>query len=250
MHAPSIDVLTAFDVGSSQRLAGGQGNAHRAGAVVLKAVDDASRAGALTSGLATVGVSGPVRMARPVASRDGRWVVDGWAAWTWLEGHRQELGWEEHLEISRRFHAALADVPRSAVRPGRDRWATADHAAWNEANSRDWSDSLAALARRRVGVDLPAQFIHGDMAGNVVVHPDLGPGVIDISPYWRPGAYAEAVLVADLAAFGPDPVGPVEHHLGRHGPQLLIRAVLFRVASSPDHGADYQPLVDGLLAQR
>lgn len=79
------------------------------------------------------------------------------------------------------------------------------------------------------------------------MHPALGPGVIDISPYWHPVGYAQAILVADLAAFGPDPVRPVDHHLQMHGPQLLIRAVLFRVASSPEHKNAYQPLVDWLL---
>lgn len=39
--------------------------------------------------------------------------------------------------------------------------------------------------------------MHRDLTGNVLFSRSLPPAVIDISPYWRPPAYAEGVVVAD-----------------------------------------------------
>jgi hypothetical protein len=39
--------------------------------------------------------------------------------------------------------------------------------------------------------------VHGDLSGNVLFHRGLPPAVIDVSPYWRPPAFAEGILVAD-----------------------------------------------------
>ena len=41
------------------------------------------------------------------------------------------------------------------------------------------------------------QLVHADLTGNVLLTRDAPPGIIDISPYWRPPAYAEGIVVAD-----------------------------------------------------
>jgi hypothetical protein len=81
-------------------------------------------------------------------------------------------------------------------------------------------------------VDLPAQLVHGDLAGNVLFHPELPPLVIDLSPYWRPPAFASAVVVVDaLVWLGADEdlVKPLLEDEGF--PQLLLRALLFRAVA-------------------
>ena len=107
---------------------------------------------------------------------------------------------------------------------------------------------LAALLARRRDVDASAQLVHGDLAGNVVSDDLLGPGVIDISPYWRPTAYAEAIVIADSVAYGASGLAELEEHLRGNGDQFLIRAVLFRVGAAPDELAAYQAVIDSLLA--
>lgn len=79
--------------------------------------------------------------------------------------------------------------------------------------------------------DVPSQLIHGDLTGNVLFDDEGGapPGIIDVVCYWRPAAYAEAIVVADGLAWhaqGRDLVelyGTDELRL-----QLLVRALYWR----------------------
>ena len=188
-----------------------------------------------------------MRVSRPLLSRHDTWVVDGWSAWGWLDGDDRALGCRELLEVSRRFHRVVARVRATAVRPGRDRWSVADRQAWGESDG-PADPLLPELVRRRHPIDGPAQLIHGDLAGNVISHDELGPGVIDISPYWRPAAYADAIVIVDSVAYrnaGPD---VVEEHQRVHGDQLLIRAVLFRVGAAPEEAADYRTVAGWLVS--
>jgi hypothetical protein len=71
--------------------------------------------------------------------------------------------------------------------------------------------------------------------------------VIDVSPFWRPVGYADAIVVADAVAWGGAGAELVERLLGQQGEQLLLRAVLFRVAVDPEHAEAYQPVTSLLL---
>jgi hypothetical protein len=111
-----------------------------------------------------------------------------------------------------------------------------DRVAWGEetvavpAGFRSTLDRLLAL-RRPVPAD--NQLIHGDLSGNVLF-PDRGdPVIIDFSPYWRPAAFADAIVIADALMYfdaGADVIdlglGPVEYQR-----QLLVRAVIFRLVA-------------------
>jgi len=247
MAPPPAQVLNAWDLPSAERLEGGQGTAYRAGTVVLKPVENAERFAVFSEALRDVPLAPGVRISGPVLSRRGAWVVEGWAAWEWIEGSDHAMGCRELLEVAERFHRAVAGVPLAAVRPGDDRWSTADRAAWGEGVA-PLPSALSSLAARRRNIDKNAQLIHGDLAGNVVWHDELAPRVIDLSPYWRPAAYADAIVIVDSVAYrqaGPD---VVEEHVRVHGDQLLIRAVLFRVGAAPDELAAYQPVAEWLLS--
>ncbi|MEK8145735.1 hypothetical protein NKH18_44060 [Streptomyces sp. M10(2022)] len=56
---------------------------------------------------------------------------------------------------------------------------------------------LLRLQSLREAVDAPDRLVHGDLTGNVLFAPGLSPAVIDFSAYWRPVAYADAVVAVD-----------------------------------------------------
>ena len=85
----------------------------------------------------------------------------------------------------------------------------------------------------------PSQLIHGDLSGNVLFHDQLPPAIIDFSPYWRPAAYASAIVVADALVWeGADAriLGAVSH-IDDFG-QYLVRALIFRAVTDRILGTD------------
>ena len=223
------------------------------GDVVLSAVADHARAAWSAKVRETLEVDG-VRLARPVRSTDGRYVVSGWRADTFIEG-TPEPRHDEVVSMSGRLHAATSQLerPRFLVQPPVAPWAevdvfvAADRAAWEkiplrgakgaeqlETPSPDGRKSLeliTGLATLRKPVVSPDQLVHGDLFGTVLFSGALAPGITDITPYWRPAAWAAAVAVVDAISWG----GADEALIGRwedlpEWPQMLLRAVLFRLA--------------------
>ena len=201
MSAPPAAVLFAFAVsGRPERLAGRQGTAWRAGDVVLKPLDMSLEAlrwqSAVLGSIDTAGF----RLAVPLRSRDGELVVDGWTAWPLLAGDHAPR-WPEILAVGKRLHRALAGVERpSALLDARtDGWARADRIAWGEAPAADFAGlpEVSHLLAARTAVSASNQLIHGDLSGNVLFADGLPPAVIDLPPYWRPAAYASAIVAVD-----------------------------------------------------
>ena len=88
---------------------------------------------------------------------------------------------------------------------------------------------IAALAAQLRPVQGRDQLIHGDLSGNVLFHHRLAPGIIDLSPYWRPPLFTTAVVAVDAMVWeGADE--SVLAILRGHPdvPQYLTRAVIFR----------------------
>jgi uncharacterized protein (TIGR02569 family) len=247
--APPGAVLAAFAVsGRPERLAGGQGTAWRAGDVVLKPLDMSLEALRWQSEvLGSIETAG-LRLAVPIRSRDGELAVDGWTAWPLLAGAHAPR-WPERL------HQALAGAERpSAVLDARtDGWARADRIAWGEASAADFADlpEVSHLLAARTAVSASNQLIHGDLSGNVLFADGLPPAVIDLSPYWRPAAYASAVVVVDAVLWYGADVGLLSTVADA---QFLVRALLFRLLASRDPAgaaAAYRPaieFVDGLIS--
>jgi hypothetical protein len=88
------------------------------------------------------------------------------------------------------------------------------------------------LTEKLCPVDAPLSVVHGDLAGNVLFHPQLPPAVIDLSLYARPVEWSVAVLAVDAVCFegasfelldsiSADPCFP----------QYLARALLFRMTT-------------------
>ncbi len=240
---PPPSVLTAFQISQTPaRLSGGQGQTWSAGAVVLKPIDDEVEALWLADFATRLPQRG-FRIALPIGARDGRWIVEGWSAWTRLEGERSTTRWAELLEAASAFHAAARSVPKPEFIERRgwsmttplERWGFADQMAWGEVPVGDLVrvTHVERLLEARREVELPSQLVHGDLAGNVLFAEGMAPAIIDLSLYRRPVGYSAAIVVADALTWEGAPQEAV-HLLETFTdwPQLLLRAVLFRVLVS------------------
>ena len=80
---------------------------------------------------------------------------------------------------------------------------------------------------------LRQQIIHGDISGNMLYQGGEPLAVIDFSPYWRPAAYAEAILCVDAILWEQAPwsiITPTPSFL-----QLIVRAALRRLVEVERH---------------
>ena len=248
-------------VGEVERLDGGQGTSVRVGPIVLKPQPDEVLVAWQAQLCHRISATG-FRLPPPVPARDGRLVVDGWSATAHVGGEPvpeddpSASSWLPVLAASRAFHTALADEPRPPFLDRRDdRWARADRIAWHEADP----DSVGPRSRELIAgmgglVDdegLPRQMVHGVLSGNVLLADPTPPAIIDISPYWRPAAYADAVVVVDaLLWWSTDPalaqlsrpttVSSVQWR------SLLTRALVFRLFAFDEPRRDVLDINDQL----
>jgi len=243
MRAPSPTVLEQFGASGHVpvRLPGGQGTAWRAGDVVLKPLDMAVEALAWQADVLARADFEGVRVAVPLRSRGSALTVEGWAAWPVLAGSH-EPRWAEIAAAGENLHRGLAELARpSALLDARtDPWARADRVAWGEApaGERAKVPDVARLLDLRRPVQAVSRLMHADLTGNVLFAPGLPPAVIDLSLFWRPPAYASAIVAVDAVgwhAAEPELLGRLAP--GLTGAQLLVRALLFRILAADDAAA-------------
>ncbi len=255
VQPPPEHVLVAFGLGGARPapLGAGWEGGWRCGEVVLSLVADHARAAWSAKVRETLFVDG-VRLARPVRSTDGRFVVSGWRADTFVAGS-PEPRHDEVVSVAVRLHEATAklDRPRFLTQPLGTPWSdvdvfvAADRAAWEDRplqvlppgarvppgsvdglRSVDLVNQLATLRKPTKGA---SQLVHGDLYGTVLFAGTAAPGVTDITPYWRPASWAAGVAVVDALSWGEADDGLVD----RWGalpewPQMLLRALMFRLA--------------------
>lgn len=270
--APPEQVLTTFGLTAHPPIAmdGAGVVGWRVGEVVLSLVPDRARAAWSASARENLYVEG-MRIARPIRASDGRYVVSGWRADTYVAGS-PEPRHDEVLAVADRLHAALAKLerPRFLLQPPAppfndvDVFNAADRAAWEEVPLRsaraagmevepadDAEAPLAALkmlAGLRRPVDASPQVVHGDLFGTVLFAGAAAPAITDIVPYWRPAAWASAVIVVDALAWG----GADEELIERWSdypewPQMLLRATMFRLAVHALHPRSTAGALPGLM---
>jgi hypothetical protein len=142
------------------------------------------------------------RLARPVATQGGRWMLDdGWAAWTFVEGQRvQREDVPEALAAIRALHRALRHIEKHPLLDqNTTAWGVAHRYCWDGPPERV-HPLLAGMvselyARYESLPALPCQLIHGDLnAENVLIDPALAPGFLDFTPFWAPVGFAFAMF--------------------------------------------------------
>jgi len=222
-------VAAAFGVErEAQALAGTEERTYRVGNVVLR---DGVEGTAL---LWKIGVLRQIqedgfRVERPIATHDGRWIVNGWTAWTFLGGHSATPADAAVVyRGAQSLHAALATIPYAGHLTAEA--GPADREAWGDAPlppqlPEQIATSLCKLvALRRPVARLHDQVIHGDLNyHNILIAPGQPLGFIDFSPYWRPPEFAAAIAAYWLGPYQGDTA--VLHHFAhmRELDQMLIR---------------------------
>ena len=231
---PPQSVLRDFGVeGIPRALAGGQGTSWLAGGLVFK-----PEAATVVPGLDGVREDG-FRLAASCRTRDGAFDSAGWSATRWVAGAEPDYSraetWRDVIAAGRAFHRAVAGIARPEfVDVRQDWWARGDRVAWGERDVRFRAEFAAVAVRlsRGLGPLGEAQLVHADLTRNVLFAPGLAPVVIDVSPYWRPVAYAEGVVVADaLCWHGAD--GSLLDLVGV-SVSAVARALLFRMATTDE----------------
>ena len=237
MVFPPPAVLAAFGVAGSRPvpLGGGQGTSWLAGDVVVKPADASLDALAWQAQVFSQIPLAGFRLARPRRAADGSLSVDGWCATEHVTGTHEARRWPEIIAAGERFHAALREIPRPSFLDQRsDRWAISDRVAWGEISASEFPDvrHVPELVSALRPVSAPSQLIHGDLTGNVLFDSGQPPAIIDFSPYWRPTAYASAIVVADALVWegaGRQVLDAVAH-ISEFG-QYLARALIFRAVT-------------------
>ncbi|GAA4756621.1 TIGR02569 family protein [Gordonia alkaliphila] len=270
--APPEQVLTTFGLTAHPPIAmeGSGVLGWRVGEVVLTLVPDHARAAWSANARENLYVEG-MRIARPLRATDGRYVVSGWRADTYVAGS-PEPRYDEVLAVADRLNAALAKLerPRFLLQPPAppfddvDVFNAADRGAWEEPPLRsargagmptptedDGDASVAAikeLAGLRRPVKMTQQVVHGDLFGTVLFAGAAAPAITDIVPYWRPASWASAVVVVDALAWGGADDELIERwsHL-EEWPQMLLRATMFRLGVHALHPRSTAGALPGLL---
>ncbi|MEC3979243.1 TIGR02569 family protein [Amycolatopsis sp. H20-H5] len=224
----------------------------RSGELVLKPVVDKARSVWTARALERVDVPG-LRVAKPVRSTDGRHIVGGWQANRFVSGAADHRG-EEAVLAAIRLHRATAEFPRPGFLAQRaDVEAAADKLAWEElelpleeAKGGRWFEVLAGARRP---VKLPDQVVHAELLAGLLFDGDQAPGLVDFVPYYRPAEWGAAVVAVDALAWGGAGFELLDRwsHLPEW-PQLLLRAVLFRLAANALDPKSTRAALDGLRA--
>ncbi|RJQ72842.1 TIGR02569 family protein [Pseudonocardiaceae bacterium YIM PH 21723] len=221
-------------------------NSWRCGDILLKPVSDTAEAAWVAStldGLRT----GNLRIARPLRTTDGRWVLGGWTASRYVAG-RPEPRHDAVIAASLRLHASTARLPRPRFLDGRqDVLAVADRVAWQEQELSIESELFGELSELAEPTRLRAQVVHGDLFGNVLFAGSAPPAIVDFVPFFRPPEWAAAVIAVDALAWGDADLGLIRRwaHLSSW-PQMLLRALLFRIATVALHPDSTEESLAGL----
>ena len=234
---PPRQVLAAFGVANSPLvpLTGGRGTSWLAGDLVLKPADlDLLELEWLADVYSRISCGG-FRIARQRRAGNGAVCVGGWCATEHLAGEHAERRWADAIAVGERFHAALRRIPRPGFLDQRaSPWAIGDRVAWGELPMAEFEQvsHLPRLAATLRPVSAPSQLIHGDLGGNVLFHDRLPPAIIDFSAYWRPAAFASAIVVADDLVWEGAETGLLDavSRTEDFG-QYLVRALIYRAVT-------------------
>ncbi|MEU6643664.1 TIGR02569 family protein [Saccharomonospora sp. NPDC046836] len=249
LRRPPVHVCTAFGASfdGAEPLPGG---AWRCGDVVLRQVTDRTHALWLATTFAALDIP-DLRIARPLRTTDGRWLIGGWSASRYVAGTAENRP-DALVLTAVKLHQATANLPRpDFLAKRRDVSAVAERIAWGEHEAEldeqkggRWFEILVPARRP---VSLPDQLVHAELFGTVLFDGDAAPGLVDFVPHYRPAEWGAAVAAVDAVAWGGADSALLRRwsHLPEW-PQLLLRATLFRLAYNALHPNSTAAALDGL----
>jgi uncharacterized protein (TIGR02569 family) len=239
MSILSLSIAQAF--GSDEvpyLLHGGQEETYRSGNIVLKPVTDEEETDWLGKTFGEPVELEHVRIPNAIRSVRGNWSEDGYCAWSYLEGSVREGRYVEKVRAADSFHTFLESVPRPGfIGKLGNVWSVADRMTWGEIPwnvDAELATFVDPLRAKLAQIDLPDQVIHGDLSGNVLVHDTLPPAIIDLTMYFRPAAFAQAVILTD-SVWDREPFAERSAFDGIPClEQLALRATLWRILSQSE----------------
>ena len=186
-----VEAAEQFGVdGSIYPLNGGEGRSWCVGGHVFKPMGDGPQTDWICAVLTDLKRDG-FRAPRYCKTKNGKWAYRGWTCCDWLDGEEVKQGstteWLRVMRAGCAFQRALSGLPRPAWMGRQSNiYALGDLIAWGEKPARmlpvfaPLFEKLMTWAAR--SANAPSQLIHGDLSGNVLLHPELEPGIIDFSP--------------------------------------------------------------------
>ncbi|HEY1056858.1 MAG TPA: hypothetical protein VGE24_17055 [Emticicia sp.] len=231
------EILEAFGInGKIEKLTGGQGQSVRVGDFVVKPIDEIAKYSWASSVLESI-VSDSLSIAKPIRSKNGNFVENGFGVTQFLEGNFEFGKIEEKTKACRVLNQLIQLIkPPSEWNLWSSPWQLATRVAWEEADLPMNSDTrsrelIETIKSRYDPIDLSNQLIHSDLAGNILFN-GTTPVIIDFSPEFRPSAYAEILLITDSIAWYNEDVSSIWIKGYSHSlvVQLVLRAIVFRLS--------------------
>lgn len=253
----SSHILAAFNItGEPQSLAGGRSLCFQVGEHVFKPADNDEESQWVAAFISQIiqqqlHRNSPYILPRPIPRVDDPYsfVFEGWTAWSLLPG--QARAPERVMDILRTCRAFHDDIVKMKIEKPlflsqpTNRFQEADLVAWDEKKLQDVANVSeevygwfhAELERLQslkepLPTDISQQLIHGDLTGNVLFDDSPGslPGIIDMTFYWRPKLWAEAIIIADALAWHHQNADLVRSYgIDKLRLQLLVRAIQWRI---------------------
>lgn len=159
------------------------------------------------------------RVARPVLSTDGRYVVGGWKATQFVPGQLASRV-DETVLLATRLERALEGAPLPPIDRD-DVFAAAERAAWEETGE----------ALEPISQDGGLVMAHADLLACTIYQGANPPAIVDMVPSAtrRPRGYTAALVMVDglIAGAVDDAICDRFSYLP-NGDQLLLRAVAYR----------------------
>ena len=255
MNKVPKEVIKAFEVQSEPAcFDSGQGVTYRCGDKVLKPTDNNEAAEWIAELFYSLDDQKTFRFPRPLKSVDNKWVVNGWVAWSYIQGEvTSKDKYQEQFKICDDFHKALEFVTKpDFIDKRNDPWSIADRVAWQEIVAdydERFMEPINEIQQLLHPIEVSNQIIHGDMLGNILFSEGLLPAVIDFSFYWRPVGFAKAVMIADAIVQGnaDNSIFGFLRDNDKNYKQLILRAIFRRIVEQLEHVKQFGTDIDKAL---
>ncbi|HLD74642.1 MAG TPA: hypothetical protein VJB34_07065 [Bdellovibrionota bacterium] len=231
-----VNVKNEFHLqGDSVLLEGGSGHAYRFKDIVIKKILDSEEYNWSAELLSKTPTSSEILIAKPIKSISGNWVVEKWAATTYIKSKHIKNNWQDRLTASRKFHELLKNFAWNIkLRPERHRFSHADSIVWGNGPLKNmFHENMRQYINRVFSFFKPLkcnnQIIHSDLCGNTLFTENKIPVIIDFSPAFRPVHYAEAIIICDAIAWEDAPLELMDILDAQDRDQYMLRAINFRL---------------------